>query len=499
MQLYGIPEGVSRSEMLERIYLLNPGSEACIPVLKHFTAERGNDGRVRLTGRVSPTPEPPKAPRVVPAGRRLTRDSANRHILNDISQRQNPAASRASSPSQSSASPGPSDRPPSPNATPPPNEISIIPEEVNPTKRFHTPVDTYSPEPSSPGLGSAGSRSSRQGSRSIKPAMEFVYPPRPRPNRKGSNDAAASDRGHSPDPNWLHKMLFDVQRGRADLNSELEILTRKANDAAGEVMKLQILRDKEAKEMHRFLNDLRKIVGPEVVQGIIDSATEAAEERTSDEGEDDESEKGGSDSDSQKSESESSSSHNDSDGGEGHAREREDDDSADQAEDSKHNESNEDQADEDENQASEDEDAVDHQGDVNGDGNHDEQRIGIPACRSILYVSPISFPVPSIDTSCDSGYAPPVHNLDRGNENVPLRSPPPEEFPENLYVLYHVNKLYLLLKYNFIRARTSWLFTPRGQAFGKPGDDKWSRRSETAAPKEVVSDNVYVPLFSISA
>lgn len=265
--------------------------------------------------------------------------------------------------------------------------------------------------------------------------MEFAYPSRPRPNRKGSSDAAASNREHSPDPSWLHKMMFDVQRGRVDLNSELEALTREANDAAGEIMKLQILRDKEAKEMHRFLNDLRKIVGPEVVQGIINSATEAAEERTSDEGEDDESGKGGSDSDSQKTDSASSSSHNDSDGAEGHAHEREDDDSADQAENSKDNESNEDQADEDENQASEDEDAVDNEGEVNEAGDHDEQRIGIAACRSILCVSPISFPVPLFDTSCYSGYVPLVDNFDRGNENVPLRSPPPEVFPEDLYVL----------------------------------------------------------------
>ncbi|KAF9466815.1 hypothetical protein BDZ94DRAFT_1250843 [Collybia nuda] len=317
--LYGIPVDANRSEMLERIILLNPGSEACIPILKHFTAHRGADGRVRLTGRISPAPESPsRIPRVVPAGRRLTRHSANKHVLNDLSQRENIALPEAPS-SDSRSSPGPSDHPPSPppspKATSPPKDINIIPDEVNPARRFPTPLDTYSPGPSSPRPSLGSPRSSRQGSPSVKPTMEFVYPPRPRPSGKNkANNTGASDPEPSPDSTWLHEMLIDVQQGRTNLKAELAKLEREANDAAAEIMKVQILRDREAKEMDEFLVNLRKIVGPEVVQAIIDSATEAAEERTSDEDEDGDGEsRNDSETDSQKTSSDSSSSHSDGD------------------------------------------------------------------------------------------------------------------------------------------------------------------------------------------
>jgi hypothetical protein len=290
--------------MLERICALHEGSDACIPILRNVSVERAMDGRIRITGRVSPTNQIPNTVQP-PANRRLVRESARKHFLSDISQRRSQTAPARASSSETSSS---SEHPPSPKATPPPKEISIIPEEVNPARRFPTPVDTYSPGPSSPGLRSpVGLRSSRQGSPGTKPMIEFVYPPRPRPSRKDSNSAETSERGDSPGPNWLHKMLIDVQRGRKDLNSELEVMKREVNDAAGEVMRLQVLRAEEEKDMRAFLEYLRKVVGPNVVEEIIHGAQEAAEERTSDEDED---EGGDDDSESQNTDSISSKSPN---------------------------------------------------------------------------------------------------------------------------------------------------------------------------------------------
>jgi len=259
-----------------------PGSEPAVPILPHLAFERASDGRIRITGRIEPA-GPSTRPRFadlrlrpmpdVPPTRRLLREHAQ--II-------------------------PLEEPPVPEPIPQEVKVSeepasIIPEEINPVRRFPTPSDTYSPSPSrGPSPVPRSPRSETSGVPLPKPRMEFVYPPKPRPHpnpRHGEGDTVENEvetREFSPGPPWLEKMLVDLELGRKDLLGDLEEAKREVRDALDEITRVHILLEREKKMMEAFVDRLRRVVGDEVVDKIITEGTEAAEARTSDEDEDDE-------------------------------------------------------------------------------------------------------------------------------------------------------------------------------------------------------------------
>jgi hypothetical protein len=293
-QYYDIPIDLKRGTMLERICALHPGSAPSIPVLHHFTFERADDGRIRITGHNVP----PGSSTLLPNKTMHSRPRSD----------------------------GPPARLHYDHAAP----ASIIPKELYPTKRFPTPIDTYSPSPSrGPSPVPRSPRSEFSGVPLPKPRMEFVYPPKPRAraHRRQCEDEAAEHSGEnarefSPGPPWLEKMLVDLEHGRKDLVGDLEEVKREARDVLYDVTRLQILVESEQGKTKALVGWLKRVMGDEVAEKIIAEATQAAEERTSDEeeaeeGEDDESNSEGHSSDDNDNEGDDDDDEGDDDGDEG--------------------------------------------------------------------------------------------------------------------------------------------------------------------------------------
>jgi septin family protein len=123
--------------------------------------------------------------------------------------------------------------------------------------------------------------------------MEFVYPPKPRGWARDQQDQDEPDdedeeniRGFSPGPSWLEKMLVDLEHGRKDLVGDIEDLKQEAQTVLYDVIRLRILLDREQASTKNFVGWMRGVVGEEVVNTIIEEATQAAEDRTSDEEDD---------------------------------------------------------------------------------------------------------------------------------------------------------------------------------------------------------------------
>ncbi|GLB42896.1 hypothetical protein LshimejAT787_1203450 [Lyophyllum shimeji] len=283
---FKLPTNLNRSELLEKICQLHPGSAPCIPVLPHLTFERVNGGKIRFTGRVSAgkASQPPAVPvptrPALPANRRLVRHS-------DLVQAMIEAQERGVPSEPSSGEDTPLPQTPVDVALPqqasvgeeaPENQLNME-HKVDTVLRFPTPVDEFDPprprreRPS----GSPDSAASSLLDIPPKRRMKFVYPPVPR-----TPTDPEVPRAFSPGDTWVEKMYMDLARGRRDVKNDLEEVKREVRDAMEEVMKAEIEFKEEMQSTQKFIGYLQRIASAEWTDEIIQYATRIAEHGSSD-------------------------------------------------------------------------------------------------------------------------------------------------------------------------------------------------------------------------
>jgi len=288
-QHYNLPNGLTKSKILQRIVDIQDGSAEtpAIPVLPRFTINRV-DGRVQLSLPETPpsesTPENIEEPFELPAYRRLRRDLAL------------PVGDEGDiSPLPLTPSEGEESFPPvAPVPSPPQRSLPEFEPDPEIMLRFPTPCDIFSPPPSPLPADKPLDRISVESTFVPKPKMKFVYPPVPRTPPPGrGDDAEGAKRAFSPGDCWLRKMLHDLERDRKQLCEDLEDAKHEVSEALTEVTKAELACKQEIKETQGFVKQLQKVVGPDFLQSLIASIDEEDKEENPDEDDDGEVEDGG--------------------------------------------------------------------------------------------------------------------------------------------------------------------------------------------------------------
>lgn len=294
MQHYGLPTDLTKSELLERLCQLHPGTAPVIPILPHFTFDRLKGDRILLTRRTSATgpgePVTSSSMRPLPA----TQLDLSQ---NKLSLYQPRYIEVQTTEFDTTAEPLRPSKSPSGHETPLREEPNLgkkkrqrgpldIGHDLEVVARFPSPSDSYTPGPSPPPFRSPRSTRSSQHSTAPLPKrkMQFVYPPIPRPSPGHRTNAEGPVRAFSPGDSWLHKMYVDLERGRTELLGDLEEAKREVREALDEVTRADLAMKREVAEMKEFIAWLEKVVSTEWTNSIIATATRRAEEGTSDSG-----------------------------------------------------------------------------------------------------------------------------------------------------------------------------------------------------------------------
>ncbi|KAF8063416.1 hypothetical protein FPV67DRAFT_242324 [Lyophyllum atratum] len=282
---FNLPKNLTRSEALETICQLHPGSTASIPILPHLTFERINGGKIRFIERDTgvetshpATAQVNKGP-PLPEYRRLVRHSRIALAMVEAETRKPPSPGPELISSEDSPPPEtPTDAAPLPPNASAPKDPFNMEHKHEIIMRFPTPIDEYEPSPPRRPRGSGSDDDSAASSLPAfppKPRMKFVYPPIPRSPADREQDYV---RAFSPGESWVEKMYADMVRGRRDVNNDLEEVKREVKDALEEVLRADVEFKGEMQSTQEFITYLKQIASAEWTDEILKRASRTAEE-----------------------------------------------------------------------------------------------------------------------------------------------------------------------------------------------------------------------------